>query len=308
MFLRWRLLLEATIPYTNCLLQHSCCNFCQCNGLSCRPCLQCFGDLLCVECTKRRKKSNVLLSLLAVTDLVVGAIVYPLFIASLSCRISGQCDSCKVDSAAYFLLIISCVSSLFHLVLIALDRFLAIRLALRYKALVTTRKITAGTVVAWTMAFVVSFSPVYTSSWENYVFLLSGAIPVVVICSCYASVYFASRKHSKNIQAQLSHSYRKQNKSRRDDFKAAKTTFIVYASSSVILIVPAIIAQCIKIIFIDTSAARISKTSFYFTRQAWLCTTLLLNSLSNPLIYSYRTQELRKAIRKVLNRLRNRVH
>ena len=110
-------------------------------------------------------------------------------------------------------------------------------------------------------------SPIYSASLANYVFLLTGAIPVVVIYSCYASVYFELRKHNRNIQAQLPHG--QPNKSRRNDFKAAKTTFIVYASSSVILIVPTIIALCIKIIFINTFAAKISKTCFYFSRQTW---------------------------------------
>ena len=276
------------------------------NALICPAIVVCNASVIfCVvtEPRLRRTKSNVLLSLLAVTDLAVGAIVCPLFIASFSCRISGQCDySCQIDTAAFFLLIACSCSTLFHLVLIALDRFIAIKLALRYKALVTTRKIVTGTVVVWTVAFVYSLFPIYSSRVANYLFFPLGAIPILVICSCYASVYVESRKHNKNIQAQLPQG--QQHNSRRHEFKAAKTTFIVTASV-LIYIIPPVIVTIIKLIFIDTSTAETSKTSFYFTRQVWLCTTIIVNSLSNPLIYSYRTQELRKATKKVLNRLRN---
>lgn len=277
------------------------------NAVAC-PAVVIFNALVifCVvkESRLRRKKSNVLLSLMAVTDLVVGVFVCPLFIASYSCHLSGQCDSCQVDTAAFFFLISCCCSSLFHLVLIALDRFIAIRFALRYEALVTTRKTVAGAIVAWTMAFVLSLFPIYSSSFSNYLFLPFGAIPVLVICLCYVSVYFEARKHNKLIKAQVPHG--QQNTFRRYEFKAAKTTFIVTASALVFFIAP-VIGLCIKLIFIDSYTAETSKTSFYFIRQAWLCTTLILNSLSNPLVYSYRTRELRKAINKVLTRLRNSV-
>ena len=227
----------------------------------------------------RRIKSNVLLSLLAVTDLVVGAIVCPLFIASLSCQISGQCDSCQIDSATFFLLIICSFSSLFHLVLIALDRFIAIRFALRYKGLVTIRKMFAGTIVAWTMAFVVSLSPLYSSSFSKYIFLLFVTISVLVICSCYASVYFESQKHTKNIKTQFPHG--QQSNSRLHEFKAAKTTFIVTASI-LIYLTPSVIALCRKANGYRDNPSK--ARNFYFIRQAWLCTVLMLNSLSNPLI------------------------
>ena len=166
------------------------------NALICPAIVVCNASVIfCVvtEPRLRRTKSNVFLSLLAVTDLVVGAIVCPLFIASFSCRISGQCDySCQIDTAAFFLLIACSCSTLVHLVLIALDRFVAIRLALCYKALVTIRKIVAGTVVAWTIAFVYSLFPIYSSRVASYLFFPLGAIPILVICSCYASLYFES--------------------------------------------------------------------------------------------------------------------
>ena len=217
----------------------------------------------------RRIKSNVPLSLLAVTDLVVGAIVCPLFIASLSCQISGQCDFCQIDSATFFLLIICSFSSLFHLVLIALDRFIAIRFALRYKGLVTVRKMFAGTIVAWTMAFVVSLSPLYSSSFSKYIFLLFVTISVLV----------ESQKHTKNIKTQFPHG--QQSNSRLHEFKAAKTTFIVTASI-LIYFTPSVIALCRKANGYRDNSSK--ARNFYFIRQAWLCTVLMLSSLSSPLI------------------------
>ena len=87
----------------------------------------------------RKKKSTILMGYLAVTDLVVGVIVQPVFLVSVLCRIAGQCSGCAVDTARGYLLRVSCGSSLVHATLIAWERYIAIKHALQYKLVVTTK-------------------------------------------------------------------------------------------------------------------------------------------------------------------------
>ena len=86
----------------------------------------------------RKKKSTILMGYLAVTDLV-GVIVQPVFLVSVLCRIAGQCSVCAVDTACGYLLRVSCGSSLVHATLIAWERYIAIKHALQYKLVVTTK-------------------------------------------------------------------------------------------------------------------------------------------------------------------------
>ena len=91
----------------------------------------------------RRKTSTVLVGYLAVTDLVFGVIVQPVFLESVLCRIAGQCSVCAVDTARVYLLRVSCGSSLVHVTLIAWERYIAIKHALQYKLVITTKRLLA---------------------------------------------------------------------------------------------------------------------------------------------------------------------
>ena len=238
----------------------------------------------------RRKKSTVLMGYLAVTDLVVGLIVQPVFLASVLCRLTGRCSSCDVDTARVYLFRVICGSSLVHVTLIAWERYIAIKYALQYKLVVTTKRLLAGTIAAW----LISVALVCVSFFHITLSLLFHVIEVLIsfaaIVYFYIVIYLESKRHYREIKA--NNPLRETNLLREKEFKAAKTTAVIfgcllicYGPSFIVIIVG-------KLIFPFNQ----SNATIWACIYPWLPTLLMLNSLCNPLIYGWRVKEFRDVI------------
>jgi len=99
--------------------------------------------LVIIAVMKRRelqKPSNILLSSLAFTDLLVGAISIPLSAVNgflLPCQILAAQHICTLDTATAWFSITLTFCSLFHLLVIAWKRFVAIQKWRDYRVIVT---------------------------------------------------------------------------------------------------------------------------------------------------------------------------
>ena len=106
--------------------------------------------------TKRRLQtmSNILLASLAGADLAMGLTAQPAFIAKEISRLASRLHS--VYGTLYDItpsvLVVLCLASIFHLVLISADRFVAIKCSLRYDTVVTKFRITIEVACSWLMA------------------------------------------------------------------------------------------------------------------------------------------------------------
>ena len=136
----------------------------------------------------KRKKSTVVIGYQALTDLAVGMIVQPKFVAMQLCRITGQCRICTLDSISYYLMIVMCTSSFDHLLLITWERYTAIKHALRYRLIVTTKRPLAATITVWLVEIILNgvffFGHISSSSIYN-IFKL-----IFIIVSLSVTVYF----------------------------------------------------------------------------------------------------------------------
>ena len=240
----------------------------------------------------RKKNFMVVVGYLAVTDLASGVFVQPTFIASQLCRITGQCRICDVDTVFYYLVIVTCGSSISHLTLVAWERYIAIKHALRYTVIVTTNRLLTGTIMVWILEF--ALSAIFVYSFGGFIYDIVAAIALLCCISLiiyfYTTIYLESRRHRRQILATAPQN--ETNSSRKKEFKAAKTIAIVlgflltcYAPSVVVITF---------IYFI--SPINSSNGSLWACIIAWQSTFVLLNSLINPLIYGWRVQEIREFI------------
>ena len=241
----------------------------------------------------RRKKSTVLTGYLAVTDLVVGVIVQPIFLASVLCRITGRCSNCAVDSARVYLLRISCMSSLAHVTLVAWERYIAIKHALQYKLVVTTKRLLAGTIAAWLISVAsicILFFPVNLS---KVLLAIGFLISIAATVYFYIVIYLESKRHRREIKA--SSPLRETNLLREKEFKAAKTTAVIFGCL-LICNGPSFSAIIIdKFIFPFNG----SNAPIWACIYPWMSTFIMLNSLCNPFIYGWRVKEFRDVIASV---------
>ena len=97
-----------------------------------------------------KTKSNIALACLSSTDAVMGVIGQPLFISWVIAELQGNTFStyCVRIQLARMALRVLGVASLFHLAMVNVERYIAIKHSLRYETLVTeTRLITVSAVL-----------------------------------------------------------------------------------------------------------------------------------------------------------------
>ena len=254
-----------------------------------------------------RSNSNVLLACLASTDLITGLVVQPLFIAVDIKRIHGEGPLCTLEKVSTIPFCGVCHASLFHLVLVCVDRYIATKHALRYQDIVTTQRITVCVVLAWgftvlitadLLVFAVIDSQIETNLYftchkVNVAILYSIiSICIVFIVYAYRYIYSETRRQQKRLETeQLSHEEAKRLKKAN---KAAYT--VVFILGALILsYLPAIINAVVTIYIVDITP---SVTNILWS---WSMTIISLNSLFNPIIYCWRIKKLRHAFLEILH-------
>ena len=252
-----------------------------------------------------RTNSNILLACLAGADLLAGLIGHPVGIAVLIKRILGNGPFCPIEKVATVIVAVVTCASLNHLLLIGIDRYLAIKHALRYRHIVTKKKIRVGVFLAWV---VVAFFTIHEivlaaiddetelfSDYMNATSITLGIIGFLYICAMgyiYVYIFRESRRQSKRLQTeQLSQEEAKRLKKNR---KAATTLAIILAALMVSYL-PAMILLTL------TSSHDTVKPHIMCVLNSWSSTFIILGSIFNPLIYCWRNKKLRRAFLEILH-------
>ena len=258
-------------------------------------------NLLVIIAVKTRrelkKNSNILLSSLAVADLLVGAVSMPLSItldALILREILFKDIVCTINTITEFVLFTLFGASFFHLVLIAWERYIAVVKWMKYKVIVTKESIKKYAAVAWLSAFL-TFLPILIMEAVRVRYEVMLAVDVIVstfwvvcflfIIYCYVKVYLCVRKHNRT-------QIRSVNSLVRSKFEA-KLAYTTFCLTLVVGIsgIPTII------VYLYGRVSPMFRESSIFR---WADTMLQLNSLVNPLLYFYRNRQLRKAALELL--------
>jgi len=272
------------------------------NVLTC-PVIILLNTLVMVAVKTRRQlrtKSNIALGCLATTDLVVGLVVQPLNIASSTLFFKGNIDMfCSLTETTIFISRKIVPVSLLHLVLISLERYVAIKHPFAYQNKVTEGHI----IIAWGLAWaaVVLFTLPIEELWMadmsvaiTIAISLQMLIVFSVIVYCNVSVYKEVRRNQKQIAArQVSLEAKK----RMLKSKKAFYTTIIVILPMFLCYVPVNI--CINIV----KSFKESIPTYNAYRVLSLVSLLpVSNSLFNPLIYSFRMRYFRVAVIQLLSR------
>lgn len=252
-----------------------------------------------------RSKSNILLACLAGTDLLTGLVCQPTRIAMELKRILGVGQSCTAleemnsvtTMALYF-------ASLGHLVLISIDRYIAIKKPLRYQAIITKQRIKVGVILVWaTVLFVTTIRQVLTSikSQTNIVdvcrkasaslasILVLGSVATILYTYCY--IFIATRRQ-KRLQAKQS-TDEEAKRIKKDKRDVNTLGFILVAL--VLTYLPGSVAATVTILLKNVEL-RISNITW-----SWSSTLAGLGSFFNPIIYCWRMKKMRQAFLQILH-------
>ncbi|XP_078344019.1 melanocyte-stimulating hormone receptor-like [Oculina patagonica] len=245
--------------------------------------------------TKRRLQThpNILLACLALTDLMVGLVVQPLHITKTIFLLQGKDfhEFCNIDMVFTISFVASCSASLFHLVVISGERFLAIKHTFTHANFVTNARLVVSSVVAWIAAAVVLLVASY--SLAVAIALITGTFSSIVLLQIF--VYKEAHRHEKQI---LSHQVSVEARAKfKQEKKALKLTTIILVTLFLCFFLPLIIIFVTLQIFKEKFSPNVNTLVRHFGRLA-----VIINSVLNPVIYTVRKREFRVAFIELLLR------
>ena len=239
------------------------------------------------------KPLKMLLLNLAVSDLGVGLLAQPLYIAKIAKPTYSTIMAFTIITNLFL------TASFFLVVAISVDRFLAIHLHLRYQELVTHKRVVAVVISIWILSLL--FLPL--------IFSLKSKKPVrvvivVILGLCfnitgiiYSRMYFTARHHANQIQVLLIQvAQNSQIESAARKRKSAISMFYVY----LVFLVCYLPRYCVGVTdLIQSPPASTALDGVYLYSQ----TLVFLNSSLNPVIYGWKMRHIRHAMIDVLRNL-----
>ena len=246
-----------------------------------------------------RSKYNILLACLAGTDLLAGAASQPSFIAGQIYVINGLSltEYCRYYKETHLIFWIPIRTSLYHLTLISIERFVAIKYTFRYLTIITEFRLKMAVVSSWVIACCPAILQSLSEEFEiiiRVVGLMYGCLNLSLIFYCHLSVYFVTRRHEKQIKCeqvspQAAADFAKEK-------KALKTTRIIIMTLLACFF-PLTVSNLLLNVF--------SKSSSYIVNVIVLShpvviSVISVNSLCNPIIYCYRNKTFRKTCKELL--------
>ena len=241
--------------------------------------------------------SFVLLSGLAASDLVVGLVCQPSFVAYHIAELMDDFDAyCALRIIQSISSYTTIGVSLATLTGISIDRLLALTLHLRYNEVITIRKIMLFALVSW----VVSTSVVLLRFWiSNWFF-----VPVVVLLITFLvtalstwKIFQIVRRHQHQIsQQELSVRQHGVNV-----LKCRKSTITVLYVYGLLLL---FFFPLFVTIFVESFSGFTTTIKIVYD---YVTTAVFINSFLNPLVYCWRIGEIRRAVRNALRKNNNEV-
>ena len=243
------------------------------------------------------KNFKKLLLSLAVSDLGVGLLVQPMYIAFImeSQQNNATNDTNNVIYLAFLIPVNLFIdASLFSVTALCADRFLAIYLHLRYQELVTHNRVAAVVVSIWVISALISLIRFFIPKnimYVSFVIIISACI--VTATSLSVKLYLTLRRHINQIQVRPV-AQNDQGESVPRKKKSAMASLYVY----LVFIVCYLPNISVLIIVATNSEPRIDVNHLQF----YTLTLLFLNSTLNPLIYCWKMKRIQHTI---VGKLRN---
>ena len=238
-----------------------------------------------------RSTSMIMLSNLAVSDLLIGFIVQPLYIANELTKSS----SVPVYNLAQKTGVSLCGVSLCTITAITVDRFMALHYHMRYATLVTKSRVGFALVIIWLSNLVLASFHLWSERAFNLSTTFLTAICLNVATVCYVKIYQIVRRHQSQINAQqqaVQSSNLSSNLNLARMRRSALNIFIFY-----VVLIFCYLPMFILLVFFEASYKN-WKTDWNFA-----ITVVFMNSSINPFLYCWRLRELRSAVVKTSRKM-----
>ena len=252
------------------------------------------GNILIIIAVKKVSSlgphSKLLFSCLAATDLCVGTITQPLFVIHLmSPEHSKLCVYVAVPLITIGL--IFCGVSLLTLSALSVDRLLALLLGLRYRQVVTLRRVRIIVVTFWIVCTFIAVTLTYNPVISYYM-----AFVILILCTvtstfCYSKIYDTLRHRQAQVHDHFQRGQATRGRIPMNLARYKKTVSSALWLQMVLLACycPGSVLFCIRIFHAPTPSIEFA--------SAVTLTLFLLNSTLNPFLYCWKMREIRQAVK-----------
>ncbi|XP_037338722.2 adenosine A2a receptor a [Pungitius pungitius] len=260
--------------------------------------------------------TNFFVVSLAVADIAVGVLAIP-FSVAISTGFCSNFYGCLF--IACFVLVLT-QSSIFSLLAIAIDRYIAIKIPLRYNGLVTGQRAQGIIAICWVLSIGIGLTPMM--GWHQlpqsinsnctpglmkclfeevvamdymvyFNFLACVLIPLLLMLGIYLCIFMAARHQLKLMEVKAVHG-EKSRSTLQKEVQAAKSLAIIVGLFAVCWL-PLHIINCFTLFCPECERA-----------PSWIMYVAIIlshaNSVVNPFIYAYRIREFRQTFRKIIRR------
>ena len=252
---------------------------------------------------KLRSYTNGFVVSLAVSDILTGALLLPLYISVPEFNGTGYIVSAIL------------LTGVANVCAVTLDRYLAIAKPFIYYA-VMTRHFVKFIVSSWVLPMVISIIPLIWGSHPGlahtvYLFLLQGlgvVVPYIFVCITYYLIFHEARHIVRRLRRESSLSWR----SHEDKNKGKKNSNTVASEAKVAkvfaLIAISFILSWMPVLYLTSviSAVGDKPELVHKLSPVWLLDfslfTVALGSMVNPVVYSFFKPDFRSIIKRMLRK------
>ena len=245
--------------------------------------------------------TKLLFRCLAVTDLCVGVIVQPIYVmilldiytATITINSSITHYLGEIQRALSFAL---CGISVFTSTAISVDRFLALKMGVRYRQVVSLRRVRTAIKCFWLIGISVGLSGCFWSVRIAYTTgVIFAALSVVISVFFYTKIYLRLQQH----QTQVEHVHEGQPNRQGIPLIITQYKKTVYSIAWVQLAM----VVCYVPFIISTIIIPLTKEWTGVTLDiVWASAVTLhyLNSSLNPILYCWKITEVRQAVKDIV--------
>ena len=241
--------------------------------------------------------SKLLYRNLAITDLFVSIIVEPLSVIYWISEATERWNICHYSlDLRYVTTFVLCSASLMTMTSISVDRLLSLLLGLRYRQVVTLKRIYTTITILWAIAIVSAttyFVNAYVTSWLGNIGI---SLCLAISIFSYTKIFLTLRHN--HIQPQ-------EHVSRAQSTQATPLNLARYrkaVSSALWLQLTLVVCYLpYAVVVIVTPQGKLS-LPYYLPRQFGV-TVIYINSSLNPLLYCWKIKEVRQAVKDTLRHI-----
>ena len=243
------------------------------------------------------KTLKTLLLSLACSDVAVGLFSQPLYTFFLINWLRLHNPGCNTQQVRTISSSLFSAASFLGVVAVSVDRFLAVHLHLRYKELVTHRRVVIVVIGIWVYSAFLSLIILWElHSTRDLIRTISAAFGFIITLVVYIRIYQTVRRHKNQIQ-----SMQIRNEAQSEEIKNFN---ILIRSTAGIFYVYLVFLICYLPYFICMAVIRIYGSSIVLKKLYLFSLTLMyLNSSLNPIIYCWKMRHIRHAIIDILRKM-----